>query len=156
MNQSSSENTDCLRRQILAHVRHLAGVGVDWLPRGPPLERMATPAPREMPVASQAGRETSAFDIAVETAASALSDLSLEQRRLALQTLAEEVKVCTRCAELCSTRTQTVFGQGEPSVELCFVGEAPGGEEDAQGLPFVGAAGQLLNRLITAAGFKRE
>jgi len=156
MNQSLIEITDCLRRQILAHLWHLRGAGVDWLPTGPPLQRMATPAPREMPVASQAGRETSAFDIAVETPASALSDLSLEQRRLALQTLADEVKVCTRCAELCSTRTQTVFGQGEPSVELCFVGEAPGAEEDAQGLPFVGAAGQLLNRIITASGFKRE
>lgn len=156
MNQSSSENADCQRRQILAHLRHWRGAGVDWLPLGPPLERSPTRAPQEVAAASPTGRETSAFDIAVDTPASAPSDLSLEQRRLALQTLAEEVKVCTRCAELCSTRTQTVFGQGAPGGELCFVGEAPGGEEDAQGLPFVGAAGQLLNRIITASGFKRE
>jgi len=156
MNQSSIENTDCLRRQIMAHLRHLRGAGVDWLPVAPPLECTATSTAQEILVASPTGPVTSAFDIAVETPANALSDLSLEQRRLALQTLAEEVKVCTRCAELCSTRTQTVFGQGKPGVELCFVGEAPGAEEDAQGLPFVGAAGQLLNRIITASGFKRE
>src|SRR5262249_21320062 len=151
--QSSIENTDCLRRQIMAHLRHLRGAGVDWLPVAPPLECTATSTAQEILVASPTGPVTSAFDIAVETPANALSDLSLEQRRLALQTLAEEVKVCTRCAELCFTRTQTVFGQGKPGVELCFVGEAPGAEEDAQGLPFVGAAGQLLNRIITASGF---
>jgi DNA polymerase len=55
-----------------------------------------------------------------------------------------------------ASRTRTVFADGSPEVELCFVGEAPGADEDAQGLPFVGAAGQLLNRIIAACGFKRE
>jgi DNA polymerase len=55
-----------------------------------------------------------------------------------------------------ANRTQTVFGVGRPDVELCFVGEAPGVDEDAQGEPFVGAAGQLLNRIIAACGMKRE
>ena len=73
-------------------------------------------------------------------------DLSLEERQRGLQVLAQEVAKCTRCAELCSTRTQTVFGSGQPGVELCFVGEAPGADEDAQGKPFVGAAGQMLTR----------
>jgi DNA polymerase len=49
-----------------------------------------------------------------------------------------------------------VFGDGSPGEELCFIGEAPGADEDAQGLPFVGAAGQLLNRIIAAMGLKRE
>jgi DNA polymerase len=49
-----------------------------------------------------------------------------------------------------------VFGDGPPGAELCFIGEAPGEDEDAQGLPFVGAAGQLLNRMIAAMGMKRE
>src|SRR5207302_311597 len=79
-----------------------------------------------------------------------------EERRQALQLLAGEVAACGRCAELASTRTQTVFGQGGPGVELCFIGEAPGADEDVQGLPFVGAAGQLLNKIITACGLKRE
>src|SRR5213594_3655476 len=61
-----------------------------------------------------------------------------------------------KCPELCSTRTQTVFADGKVGAELCFVGEAPGADEDAQGLPFVGAAGQLLNKIIIASGFQRE
>jgi uracil-DNA glycosylase len=82
--------------------------------------------------------------------------VNLDERRAALQLLADEVKTCTRCVELCSVRRQTVFGQGQPGVELCFVGEAPGEDEDIQGLPFVGAAGQMLNRIIVGSGLKRE
>lgn len=64
-----------------------------------------------------------------------------------LAELAEVVRGCTKC-DLCKTRTQTVFGEGNPRAELVFVGEAPGAEEDWQGLPFVGPAGQMLNRII--------
>ena len=81
---------------------------------------------------------------------------TLEQRVQGLQFLAQEVAKCTLCAELCSTRTQTVFGSGRPGVDLCFVGEAPGADEDAQGKPFVGAAGQLLTRIIEACGLTRD
>jgi DNA polymerase len=82
--------------------------------------------------------------------------LSLQQRQVELQLLAERVAGCMRCPQLASTRTQTVFGVGALSPELCFIGEAPGADEDAQGEPFVGAAGQLLNRIIAACGMKRE
>jgi uracil-DNA glycosylase len=58
------------------------------------------------------------------------------------------VAVCTRCAELVRTRTQTVFGVGNPYARLIFCGEAPGADEDRQGEPFVGRAGQLLNDII--------
>jgi DNA polymerase len=75
---------------------------------------------------------------------------------VALQTLAKEVAGCTRCAGLASTRTQTVFGVGPLGAELCFVGEAPGADEDRIGEPFVGAAGQLLDRIITACGMTRS
>jgi uracil-DNA glycosylase len=78
------------------------------------------------------------------------------QRRHELTVLAQNVSQCTRCSELASTRTQTVFGVGTTDPEICFVGEAPGADEDAQGEPFVGAAGQLLNRIIAACGMKRE
>ena len=84
------------------------------------------------------------------------SPISLADRRKQLEVLAAEVKPCTRCPELAATRTQTVFGDGQPGAELCFIGEAPGADEDAQGLPFVGAAGQLLNKIIAACGLKRE
>ncbi|UCC30042.1 MAG: uracil-DNA glycosylase [Phycisphaerales bacterium] len=66
-----------------------------------------------------------------------------------------EVKGCTQCT-LSDARTQTVFGQGSPSARLVFVGEAPGYEEDRQGLAFVGRAGQLLTRMIAAMGLTRE
>ncbi len=65
------------------------------------------------------------------------------------------VKGCRRCS-LCETRTQTVFGQGNANARLVFVGEAPGFEEDKQGLPFVGKAGQLLTKMIDAMGTSRE
>jgi DNA polymerase len=65
------------------------------------------------------------------------------------------VAACTRCG-LAATRTQTVFARGNPDARLCFVGEAPGADEDAQGLPFVGRAGQLLDRMIGAMGLSPE
>jgi len=65
------------------------------------------------------------------------------------------VASCTRC-ELHATRTQTVFGVGNPSARWMFIGEAPGAEEDKQGEPFVGRAGQLLTAMLKAAGFRRE
>lgn len=66
-----------------------------------------------------------------------------------------EVKNCKKCT-LCETRTQTVFGQGNPAARLVFVGEAPGSEEDKQGLAFVGRAGQLLTKMIEAMGLTRD
>jgi uracil-DNA glycosylase len=72
-----------------------------------------------------------------------------------LELLSEEVKACTRCG-LHTGRTQTVFARGTGTSGLCFVGEGPGAEEDLQGLPFVGPAGQLLDRMIDAMGFVRD
>jgi DNA polymerase len=66
-----------------------------------------------------------------------------------------EVRECTRCA-LAEGRTQTVFGEGNPDADLVFVGEAPGAEEDRQGRPFVGRAGELLTRMIGAMGLTRS
>ncbi len=60
------------------------------------------------------------------------------------------------CCQLCHTRTNLVFGSGSPNAKLVFVGEAPGGQEDLQGLPFVGRAGQLLTKIIESIGLKRK
>ena len=68
----------------------------------------------------------------------------------------ERVRVCTKCPHLASSRTQTVFGVGNPDAELMFIGEAPGVDEDKQGEPFVGRAGQLLTRIIETMGFTRQ
>jgi len=78
-----------------------------------------------------------------------------EQRREQLISLYEEVSGCTKCP-LHETRAKTVFGAGNADAELMFVGEAPGAEEDRQGLPFVGRAGQLLNQLLEEIGLSRE
>lgn len=73
-----------------------------------------------------------------------------------LAPLQARVSVCVKCPHLARTRTQTVFGVGNPDTELMFIGEAPGAEEDARGEPFVGRAGQLLTKIIEAMGFRRE
>jgi uracil-DNA glycosylase family 4 len=76
-------------------------------------------------------------------------------RRVRMAQLAQEVSSCTRCG-LAGTRTQTVFARGNPDARLCFIGEAPGADEDAVGLPFVGRAGKLLDRMIGAMGLSPE
>ena len=72
-----------------------------------------------------------------------------------LAALKARVAPCTKCPHLARSRTQTVFGVGNPDADLMFIGEAPGADEDAQGEPFVGRAGQLLTKIITAMGFTR-
>lgn len=77
------------------------------------------------------------------------------ERAAALQMIREDIGDCTRCA-LHKGRNKIVFADGSPTARLMFVGEGPGADEDAQGLPFVGRAGQLLNNMIAAMGLKRE
>src|SRR5262245_59072089 len=128
-----------IARQVQAHLESLREAGVEWLPQA---AEPLTVAAAE-PASSSESAETA-------PAAAPASGPSLADRRQALTLLAQEIAPCRLCGELASTRTQTVFGDGQAGVELCFVGEAPGADEDAQGLPFVGAAGQLLNKIIAA------
>jgi uracil-DNA glycosylase family 4 len=74
----------------------------------------------------------------------------------ALAAVRADIGDCTRCKLHTLGRTQIVFGVGNPEADLMFVGEAPGGDEDIQGIPFVGRAGQLLTKIIEAIGLKRE
>ncbi len=130
------------RKQIKQRLDSLKAAGIEFVPAVPPVP-LPTPEPGIV-------SPTNLFDDA-EPAPSAIDD-----RRLALDVLRQEVAKCERCPDLFSTRTQTVFGVGPISAELCFVGEAPGADEDAIGEPFVGKAGQLLNKIIVASGFQRE
>lgn len=128
--------------QIRTRLASLAAAGVEWVPVGTPLAIPKSIAPViatpfESPIAPPSVSPT-------------------DDRKIALQQLAKEVAACDRCPDLFSTRTQTVFGVGPLSPELCFVGEAPGADEDRQGEPFVGKAGQLLTKIIVGSGFKRE
>ncbi len=72
-----------------------------------------------------------------------------------LEDVRQDVSQCRLCS-LCETRRNVVFGEGDPQAKIVFVGEAPGADEDAQGLPFVGRAGQLLTNIIKAMGLERK
>ena len=129
-----------LARQLRTHLESLRSAGVEFVPVG---ERLHfAPAIAAPPVVEEAPQREAAS--------------GPESRRHALTVLAKRIAPCDRCPELFSTRTQTVFGVGPVDPEICFVGEAPGADEDARGEPFVGKAGQLLDKIIGACGFKRE
>jgi uracil-DNA glycosylase family 4 len=140
-----------VEHQLRQRLDSLRAAGVDYLPvTGGPL-----PPPAAAPAAMLPVADSSLF---VEEAAppTTTAVVPIEQRRFALKQLAEQVVGCSRCKELAATRTQTVFGVGRLDPDICFVGEAPGRDEDLQGEPFVGAAGQLLNRIIVAMGMERK
>lgn len=73
-----------------------------------------------------------------------------------LEIIRQEIAACVRCPELAASRANTVPGVGNPKARLCFFGEAPGADEDAQGIPFVGRAGQLLTKIIQACQLSRD
>ena len=103
--------------------------------------RQAGAAAPERSGAQEAGAEEGAEEAAARAAA--------------LGAMAEVVAACRRC-RLCEGRQKTVFGSGDPNADLMFIGEGPGAEEDRQGLPFVGRAGELLTRIIEAIGMTRD
>ena len=138
--------------QLRQHAASWRDAGVEWVPA-------ASPTPRTPAAAAPGPSSASSLFEAQERIRSsepARAPLDIEARRQALTVLQGHVAQCRRCPELASTRRQTVFGEGALDAELCFIGEAPGADEDAQGRPFVGAAGQLLDRIIAACGMKRE
>ncbi len=81
--------------------------------------------------------------------------VKMELKEKIMEKLNQEIQKCTKC-DLYQNRTQAVLGEGNLNAKLMFVGEAPGGDEDKQGRPFVGRAGKLLTKLIEATGHKRE
>jgi len=113
----------------------------------PPPARREPPGPLPVSASSPAPRPAAAGQPGSAQAASGRSE--------ALSVLAAQVRDCQKCG-LARTRTQTVFARGTGASGLCFVGEGPGADEDAQGFPFVGKAGQLLDRMIEAMGFARD
>jgi uracil-DNA glycosylase family 4 len=154
MSDTPAPRREDLLRQARAYAESCRAAGIEWLPLGEAMEQEEQPASSASLAPAPTQEAAPVFDL-LEPVAPAPS-LTLEQRRQELTLLAEKVSACTRCSALAKTRTQTVFGDGQPGAELCFIGEAPGEDEDAQGVPFVGQAGQLLNRMIAAMGMKRE
>jgi uracil-DNA glycosylase family 4 len=99
--------------------------------------------------------ESAPPDSTIDHAAAVVAPLPAANEAAIWEQLAAEVRVCTRCS-LHGTRTQTVFGVGRRDAELFVIGEAPGADEDRQGEPFVGRAGQLLNAMLRAIGLPRK
>lgn len=131
-----------LRQQLMTD--RLFGVRFAPVPRSV-LERRATHGAKTAPAAGSAGT-------ARRAAISGDSGAKAERLRILDET---QVRGCRKCT-LCEGRTKTVFGQGNPSARVVFVGEGPGFEEDKQGLAFVGPTGQLLTKMIAAMGLSRE
>lgn len=113
------------------------------------------PPRRAASVAPPVLQEAPAPEVMTPVPAPALLDEEAAGRSAELAALAGAVAACTRC-RLAEGRNKTVFGAGNPNADLMFVGEGPGADEDRQGLPFVGAAGELLTRIIQAIEMTRE
>jgi uracil-DNA glycosylase len=124
------------RAEIAEHLKYFAELGVDGLGRDPAWARAQS-------------------DPAVVTAETAPVRISRSAAD-AMAAIQAEIGDCTRCKLHRLGRSQVVFGVGNPNAELMFVGEAPGHDEDVQGMPFVGRAGQLLTKIIEAIDLSRD
>ena len=137
-----------LAADILERLEYYRELGVKWTARKPAARaagrrgepRPSAPAPK--PAARIFPQTESMFDRVAAVSES-------------LEAIRADLGDCRRC-KLAAARKNIVFGSGDPRAELMFVGEAPGADEDEQGLPFVGRAGQLLTKIIEAIGMRRE
>jgi uracil-DNA glycosylase len=151
---------------VIQHVEHLKAQGIRYLPvsasiltelSAPPVRR-TRPAPlRETPVvvAALSGQPDDAVSLAAPLP-EIISESEKEAKAVAMTALRERALLCQKCPHLVRSRKNVVFGVGDIHAPLMFVGEAPGADEDEQGEPFVGKAGQLLTRIIHAMGYSRE
>lgn len=148
---SEAQSGDFRIRAAVQRLESLRAAGVTHLPKAAAVE-LATPEPPTPidPPADQpeAMPKKAPAPTKKSTPATPTDALAVVQKKVA---------ACTRCSELASTRTQTVFGTGNPEARLVFLGEAPGADEDRQGEPFVGRAGKLLTDIIEKGmGLKRS
>ncbi|MFW6335770.1 MAG: uracil-DNA glycosylase [Phycisphaeraceae bacterium] len=178
MSITPDANDPRVRRVLRQFVETDALLGVDAVPvsarRVAPAAASAEPAAasRSISTSASAAAERGTKPAAPVSDAAAMTDRSStfwdeipatpeepanREAKLKLLTAMDEneVRGCTRCA-LCESRTQTVFGEGDVDAQIMFIGEGPGQTEDETGRPFVGRAGQLLDKMIVAMGFSRE
>ena len=139
--------TDAARQELAALAREARVVLEREKTRGRERVVLAAPPAAAAPPSSPGPLTPALFD---GSAIAARDDLPDD-----LGTLARMVSECRKCG-LCATRTNTVFADGSPQARLVFIGEAPGRDEDLRGLPFVGRAGQLLDKMIAAIDLRRE
>ena len=131
---------------VRAYLEWQEDTGARGIPRG---------RGRSVAAATPSAEQTPSAPEKSAPAAAPVISRSVDTPLVRLQGLAAEVAVCTKCP-LHKSRKKTVFFRGNPQAALCFVGEAPGADEDDQGTPFVGRAGQLLDKMISAMGLRPE
>jgi DNA polymerase len=134
-------------RDLAAHLKYYRDLGVEGISRDATWRRREG---ERQPVASSVNAEPAPVEPPPAMPARPPANHVMELREIR-----EEIGDCTRC-KLHRSRTNLVFGVGDPHARLMFVGEGPGADEDLQGEPFVGRAGQLLTQIIKAMGFARE
>jgi DNA polymerase len=150
-----------LRRALAERVRYCHELGIyDFYRRESVLpESLSSTSSQPELKEEMAARKSAVVPIVAEdkilAVAAPRAESGVADPAAALQLIREDLGDCTRC-KLHRGRTNLVFGVGNPHAELMFVGEGPGADEDAQGEPFVGRAGQLLNNIIKAMGLRRE
>lgn len=147
-----------LESELRARLRYYRDLGVyDLYRRGEPDPALAESVTAIVPLSEPEDDIPPRKPATIPAIASAASpSLPPQDRAVALQAIRADIGDCTRCPLAKMGRHTIVFGDGDPNARLMFVGEGPGADEDAQGLPFVGRAGQLLNNMIAAMGLKRS
>ena len=151
-----------LRRALADRVRYYIELGIyDYYRRGTQVTAPAIIEPEEASPQPESREEMPARKIASPSQDFNIFETPRAEQTAsdpvtALKLIREDLGDCTRCKLHKQGRKQIVFGVGDPNAELMFVGEGPGADEDAQGEPFVGRAGQLLNNMIKAMGLRRE
>ncbi len=144
------------QKQLAAHVNYYREMGIYDFYQRPVAESASAEDSPAMTDSQAVSAEREA--VVVSTGKESLFDSpppAVQDRPAALRTIREDIGDCTRC-RLHKGRKNIVFGVGNPNAELMLVGEGPGADEDEQGEPFVGRAGQLLNNMIAAMGLKRS
>ena len=135
-----------LRNQLADHLRYYADLGVNGVSTDPRWRKR--PASADATAREGAAEDTASQSDVVQISRNAAEALAAIQAEIGPQ--------CQRCKLARLGRRQVVFGVGNPNADLMFVGEAPGGDEDVQGIPFVGRAGQLLTKMILAIQLERD
>jgi uracil-DNA glycosylase len=153
-----------MKQALSARLNYYREMGIYDFYRRPVTEGVEIALPAAPDVVQSNSETTSLMPKATKSAAQpapastllpVLSPMEAKDKPAALVALREHIGDCTRC-RLSKGRTKLVFGVGDPDADIMFVGEGPGADEDAQGEPFVGRAGQLLNNMIAAMGIRRE
>lgn len=150
-------NRDEALRGAVAYFSFLQSIGINYVQAAPPqaqpdAEKVSPPREETAWQKPSAAKQNAEFpSTSLRQTATSATDLQTER----LDKIRKEVEGCGNCG-LSKTRNLVVFGTGSPNAEIMFVGEAPGADEDQQGKPFVGRAGQLLTKMIEAINFKRE